>query len=653
MMKDVKAEDLPLQKYIYNSRIIDAYMAFLDETYPDIDQNKLLSFANMTNYEVEDHGHWFTQEQVDRFYEYVLQKTGDTNIAEKAGRFMASSKVKNEVVYYFISLLGITNAYKTVSKGARSMTKAEDYTTAVLGKNRVEIVVTPRDGVQEKEYQCLNRKGMLEAVGELYNAVNLRVEHPECIFKGDSKCKYSITWSDSKSQFLKRIMHISIPVLVLGNLLVYLQNGSIPDTVISLLLSSILALFLKTLSLKEEKNEIEALFRNIYRSPEKWIEQIEMNYNNSLLNYEIGQIINNHTNINDVLDSVVQVSEKRLNYDRGAIFLADKEGIFLEFKAGFGYFERDKILLKKTRFHLKRPDSRGIFVVSFREKRPFLINDVDNIEQDLSKRSLEFAKQLGSQSFICCPIMYENKSLGIIVADNIRSKRKLHQSDLSLYMGIASAVGMALKTAELFEDKEKQFQSTLRILASSIDARDPLTAGHSEKVTEYAVAICGLLELDSDTTEMIRLAALFHDYGKIAIPDSILKKEGPLSSDEYLSIQSHAVKTREILEEISFEGIYRDVPIIAGSHHEKMDGSGYPGRLKGKDIPLGSRIIAVADYFEALTAKRHYRDPMIVDEAIAELRKASGNHLDKEIVDVFIPYIQTTLGSGSERIVSA
>lgn len=92
-------------------------------------------------------------------------------------------------------------------------------------------------------------------------------------------------------------------------------------------------------------------------------------------------------------------------------------------------------------------------------------------------------------------------------------------------MGIASAIGIALKTAELFEDKEKQFQSTLQVLASSIDARDPLTAGHSEKVTEYAVAICRLLYLDKDYTETVRLASLFHDYGKIGVPDSVLKKK--------------------------------------------------------------------------------------------------------------------------------
>ncbi len=639
--------------HLYNSRIIGSFMIFLDEYYPNIDRKELLSYAGMTSYEVEDHGHWFTQEQVDNFYEFLHMRTGDNGIAEKAGRYAASSKVGNEAIYYFISLLGISNAYKTIAKGAKSMTRAEDYETKVIGKNSVEIIVTPREGVREKEYQCQNRRGMLRAVGDLYNAKNLKIEHPECIFKGDKRCRYRISWGESESGILRKVLTFSSPLLVAGNVVLFAKTHSYEALAIGVLSAGIYALFLKVLCLRTEKKDLEALFRNVYRSPEKWIEQIEMNYNNALLNYEIGQIINNRTNISDVLKSVVQISEKRLDYDRGAIFLADEDQMFLEFKAGFGYFERDKLLLNKTRFHLGQKDSTGVFIVSFHEKKPFLINDIDEIQSDLSPRSLDFARKLGSHAFICCPIVYEGQSLGVIVADNVRSKRKLYQSDLSLLMGIASAIGIALKTAELFEDKEKQFQSTLQILASSIDARDPLTSGHSEKVTEYAVTICRLLGLDADYTEKVRLSALFHDYGKIGVPDSILKKEGPLSNDEYITIQSHAVKTKEILEQIRFEGIYKDVPVIAGAHHEKMDGSGYPGRLKGEEIPLGSRIIAVADYFEALTAKRHYREPMFMEEAIKEMENAAGSHLDSHIVEIFVPWIRENLVNTNEGVMPA
>ena len=114
----------------------------------------------------------------------------------------------------------------------------------------------------------------------------------------------------------------------------------------------------------------------------------------------------------------------------------------------------------------------------------------------------------------------------ILAVDNLRSKRPLVQSDLSLLMGIASVIGISIRNADLMEARQRQFDSILQVLAASIDARDPLTAGHSEKVTEYALGICGQLNLSSNYREMIRVASLLHDYGKIGVPDSILKKTG-------------------------------------------------------------------------------------------------------------------------------
>jgi HD-GYP domain-containing protein (c-di-GMP phosphodiesterase class II) len=148
--------------------------------------------------------------------------------------------------------------------------------------------------------------------------------------------------------------------------------------------------------------------------------------------------------------------------------------------------------------------------------------------------------------------------------------------------------------------------------------------------------------LRTNTPEMIRVASLLHDYGKIGVPDSILKKPGRLTPEEHDIVKSHSAKTREILEQINFEGIYCQVPEIAGSHHEKVDGTGYPGGLKGKDIPLGAKIIAVADFFEAVTSKRHYREPMPVDVAIQLLHDGIGKHFEKKIVDAFIRHLERT-----------
>jgi HD-GYP domain-containing protein (c-di-GMP phosphodiesterase class II) len=333
---------------------------------------------------------------------------------------------------------------------------------------------------------------------------------------------------------------------------------------------------------------------------------------------------------------VIGILKNRLEYDRGIIMLVSDDRKNLEYKAAYGYSDEMVGDIERTRFHLDRSDSRGVFVLCYREKRPFLVNDVNRIMEDLSQRSMEFIKRIGSKSFICCPILYEDECLGVLAVDNVKSKRPLLESDKNLIMGIAPEIGISVHNALMMEERESQFRSILKVLAASIDARDSLTAGHSERVTEYSMEICRRMGLPQDYTEAIRVASQLHDYGKIGIKDSILKKSGPLSGREREEIKTHAVKTRRILDQINFKGIYQQVPEIAGSHHERMDGLGYPGGLGGEDIPLGSRIIAVADFYEAITAKRHYRDPMTSEDAIATLKAACGKHLDESIVAVFL-----------------
>ena len=206
-------------------------------------------------------------------------------------------------------------------------------------------------------------------------------------------------------------------------------------------------------------------------------------------------------------------------------------------------------------------------------------------------------------------------------------------------------IGISVHNALLTEERERQFRSILRALAASIDARDNLTAGHSERVTEYAMAICGEMGLPRELTEVIRVASQLHDYGKIGIKDSILKKNGPLTGKEREEIKTHAVKTQDILERINFNGAYQQVPFMAGAHHERLDGTGYPRGLKGEEIPLGARIIATADFFEAITAKRHYHEHQSLEEAVETLKREGGHHLDESVIQALLK----SIGEGKAR----
>ena len=619
---------------LYNSRILDSYMRLLKQEYSYVNIYELLSYAKMKPYEVADQGHWFTQEQVDLFYEKLVQLTDNKNIAREAGRYAASPGCIGAMRQYCLGMVGPARVYEMIGKTTAQFVRSATYESKRIASNKIEITVTPEEGVTEKPFQCENRIGFFEAISMLFSNKLPQIEHPECIFKNGNVCRYIISWEESSSAFWKKIRNYSVLFLFLACLVFVIFIPYITLTTL-LPVSAVIALVLSLVSSIVEKRELEASMYSLKNSSDNLIEQININYNNSIMTNEIGQAISTKTDVQDILTNVIRILKKRLKYDRALIFLANSEKTRLIFQAEFGHTDDQIKVLKKTNLHLSR-ESKGVFVVSFREQKPFLISDITEIESHLSPRSVELGKQLDARSSICCPIISNKKSLGILAVDNVKSREPLVESDLSLLTGIASIIGISIRNSELLKARIRQFDSMIRVLASSIDARDPLTAGHSEKVTEYVMGICDELKIYADYREMIRIAALLHDYGKIGVPDSILKKNGMLTKEEYEAVKSHAEKTREILEQINFEGIFSQIPEIAGSHHEKIDGTGYPKGLKGKEIPFGAKIIAVADYFEAITSKRHYRDPMPLDKAFQMLQEKSGRYFEKEVVDAFL-----------------
>ncbi|MBP1728479.1 MAG: metal dependent phosphohydrolase [Deltaproteobacteria bacterium] len=634
--------ELP-EKPLYNSRIIDTYIKLIKRKYSYINVSELLDYAGMEPYQVADQGHWFTQSQVNRFHEKLAKLTGNEEIAREAGRYAASPDAIGVMRQYILGLIGPSKAYERLEKASAEFTRSSTLKAKKLASNKIEFIVTPGKGVKEEPFQCENRTGFYEAAATIFNAQLPKIEHPECIFKGGRVCRYIISWKESSAAKLRTLRNYTalVFVVIFIALSLYDKHFLVPAL---LTLFLILLLTLQFLAHRSEKQELEATLDSLKDATDNLLEQINLNYNNALITNEIGQAISKQTHIEDILTNVVQVLDKRLDYERGLILLANPKRTRLIFRAGFGYNEDQLRLLGKTMFHLDRPDSTGIFIVSFREQRPFLINDIHEIEGTLSPRSLEFAKWIGVKSFICCPIICDGISIGILAVDNIKSKRPLLQSDMSLIMGIAPVIGISIHNANLIEAKVKQFTSVLKVMASTIDARDPLTAGHSEKVTEYAVGICEELGLSEELCEVIRVAALLHDYGKVGVPDSILKKNGRLSEIEYELVKTHASKTKEILLKVHFEGIYQPVPYIAGAHHENVDGSGYPAGLTGTEMPLGAKIIGVADFFEAITAKRHYRNPMTDEEAVRLLRENTSTKFDKSIVEAFIRYYSKMSG---------
>jgi len=505
---------------LYNSRIFNNYIKLIKKRYSHINIPELLDSANMKSYEVADEGHWFTQEQVNLFHKKLSRLTNNENIAREAGRFAASPEVIGSMRKYVLGMVSPAKAYELAGNTIRKYTKATKYKSIKLSDNKVEICITPREGVQEKPFQCENRIGFFEAMTMGFTNKLPKIDHPECLFRGGSACRYVVTWEKTFSDIWKKIRNYAL-LFFIAILAIFIFINPF-FTLSALLPISVFIVFLLTsISDRTEKQEMLKSLNHLRALSDQMIENIEINYNNSLMTNEIGLAISKYTRKEDILNNIIRISENRLDYDRGIILLANADRTQLQFEAGFGYSQKQYQLIKNASFHLNKPDSKGVFVVSFHDKKPFLINDIDEIEETLSPRSLSFAKLLGSKSFVCCPIICDNDSLGVLAVDNLTSKRPLIQSDISLLIGIASVLGIGIRNAELLEARERQFRSILATLAASIDARDPLTAGHSERVTKFSLGICDELDLTKDYRDMIQVAALLHDYGKICNRDNL------------------------------------------------------------------------------------------------------------------------------------
>ncbi len=192
--------------------------------------------------------------------------------------------------------------------------------------------------------------------------------------------------------------------------------------------------------------------------------------------------------------------------------------------------------------------------------------------------------------------------------------------------------------SETYERLEKAYLDSIQTLRYTVEAKDPYTRGHSDRVAEYSVLIGEKLGLSEEDLKTLRVGGLFHDIGKIGIPDSILLKESRLTDDEYSEIKNHPSIGAHILCNAE---VFKDIIPIVKHHHERYDGRGYPGRLQGEDIPYFARIAAVADAFDAMTSKRTYRDSLDISVVRSEIEKNLGTQFDPKLGRIFIDIIDS------------
>lgn len=346
---------------------------------------------------------------------------------------------------------------------------------------------------------------------------------------------------------------------------------------------------------------------------------------------KIGQAVAAEKNIDLLIKTIAEETKTALNADRCTVYLYDKETNELYSKVATG--------LDIT--ELRIPADKGLAGHVLKTGETINIKDAYSDKRFNSDVDKETGYR--TKNMLCMPIKNFNQEIiGVFQVLN-KFDEYFTPDDEDLLVAIASNAGISLENAQLFERQRKLLEeqkvvldSFIETLATSIDARDKITSGHSTRVKMYAVLIAKEFGMEQNDLYILEKAAALHDIGKIGIRDAVLQKEGKLTPEEYKHIQQHVEITHHILEKIHMSKDFQQITEIACSHHEKFDGSGYYRHLKGTEIPFGGRILAVSDVFDAITSKRHYRDKMPIDKVINIIKDGAGSHFDPLVVEKFL-----------------
>ncbi|MCP3871884.1 MAG: GAF domain-containing protein [Desulfobacteraceae bacterium] len=340
---------------------------------------------------------------------------------------------------------------------------------------------------------------------------------------------------------------------------------------------------------------------------------------------ELNTLMAAEKNLDSLLKVIMDGTTKVLNADVSSIFLCDH--VHNEFYSRY--------IQKAGSREIRFPLDKGIAGSVRRTKKTVNIEDAykdSRFNPDVDKETNYHTKTI-----LCMPLITrEGNVIGVTQVLN-KKDGVFTEYDEKLLGVFSHQATISIENTLLYEENESLFKSLISTLSKTIDARDPVTAGHSQRVALYAAKLARACNLSTKALNEMDVASFLHDIGKIGVRDDVLLKKDHLTSEEYKKIQGHALYTSEILEQIHFSRELKNVPFLASSHHERLDGKGYPYGLHENELPISAKILAIVDVYDALTAyDRPYKKAMPTDKALSILKEGKGTQFDAKLVDLFI-----------------
>jgi HD-GYP domain-containing protein (c-di-GMP phosphodiesterase class II) len=468
--------------------------------------------------------------------------------------------------------------------------------TQYLKKNKAIVRLKWLTGLDLSKDFCNINKGIYTAIPVIFKLPPAKVTETKCFFHGDEFCEYLLEWEER-----------------------------------NLVRNAFYQLIMKKRLLKEAVEEIE-----------KDKELLDIKYNevydlNKILQKKIHQLkaIQNASQAivtlmdqRNLLDMTMTILKKILRFDRSVILLIDEYNKSLKYAYAVGESTEQMHYLNSYEIPLSRISNIMVRVAN--TGIPVIIDDVEDSELNQDNFILKLFKP---KSFVIVPLITHNKVIGILAADRKKENLTITEDDKEYLITFANQIAIAIENSKLYFDLKESYLNSVKALVQALEAKDSYTRGHSERVTYYSKKIAERMKLPADVIEYIHQMSILHDIGKIGISENILRKKEKLSDDEYYQIKNHPEIGERILKPLN---VFSHSLLYIRHHHEYFNGSGYPDGLCGKNIPVGARIICVADSYDAMTSDRPYRKGLNHEIAIRELKKNIGVQFDPEIVEVFL-----------------
>ncbi len=552
-----------------------------------------------------DENNWVSSELVVRLFENAKEILRDPDAPYRIGFDSVANRSLGSIQKFFLTrftspnyLISRINHINTKFNTTKVVeTVYRTYGKVVLKFHWRQAAVLTRD-------ICRYNQGIYSAVFTIWGLSPGKVEEQSCYFHGDPYCQLTLRY-DSRRGLLRAFFYR-----------MFQSRNNLFDALEHIEHSQLL---LK--NKYEEVNTLNAELRDKIRKL-----KATHDASNLLVSLRDAEV---------VLQMTMGIIVDVLGFDRAILMMLDAEEKYLEYRYSVGTRLEDSEVLSRYRVPVSR--TPNVLAEVARTGKPLLVRDVNDSGLNPSNLIL---REFRPDAFVICPLSVESRIIGVIAADRRPGNKVISEDDLDCLATFANAIAASIKRNRLDEELQQSYLESVKALVHALEEKDAYTSGHSQRVAELSAAIGREMGLSDSEVEFLRTGAILHDIGKLGIPESIVRNPKQLTRSERKIIELHPIKGVEILHSISF---LRDYLYLIRNHHERYDGRGYPDGLAAEQIPLGARIVAVADAFDAMTSSRPYRRGISIKEAMQEISAGSGSQFHPAAVEAFKRVIESRI----------